>query len=208
MPVAAAIAVLHFDWAEQADGKGESGKEASPRPRNTGGGAGSAGSSGVSGSVRHRSRWGGAGRRTTSALPPGPRPTAGPRRPVLAGGAAARSGLCIVLRVWGFFLFGWGFFRCFRPAFALLPARRYAKVGVEVQKKKKTKRNLSKCIPSGPGASGGSVGSGACPVLLPALPGRPGPPRSRARGETPCPRSEGAWLTSGKHRGKGMRRFL
>ncbi|XP_068860121.1 uncharacterized protein [Aphelocoma coerulescens] len=65
MPVAEATTVLHLDWEEEEGGKGESGKEASPRPRNKGGGAGRGGSSGVSGCVRHRSDGaglGGAGR--------------------------------------------------------------------------------------------------------------------------------------------------
>lgn len=144
------------------------------------------GSSGISGCIRQRSGWGGAGGTGRQAAPPLP---AGPRRPGVPGGSRAATagwGCGFVVRVWGFFLLGWGFLGA---AGWLSPYCQLA--GVEVQKKKKNLEKNPKQNAAGPRRGVGSGGAlcSSRPLQAPrprAAPGRePGPPL-QGTGEKGC----------------------
>lgn len=134
----------------------------------------------ASGTGRDGAGLGGAGRpRSRRARTP----SAGPRRLGLPGGSRRRArllgavGLLLGFGV-SFCLVG-GFFRCFRLAFALLPARRCAEVGLEVQKKK---RKNPVRPPRGRGRAAGAWEAARAPCSCLRLPGRQGLPAS----EGPC----------------------
>lgn len=150
----------------------------------------------ASGTGRDGAGLGGAGRqRSRGARAPGCA-----QRPGLPGGSRMRGR---PLRAAGVF-FGFGasfslvrrFLRCFRLAVALVPARRCAAVGMEVQKKKNNQQKQTK--------SSRRRAAGAWEAArTPCSPGARGrrPPRA-VLGNRPCPRSAGAWLTLGRHREK------
>lgn len=79
----------------------------------------------------------------------------------------------------------------------------------EVEFRKNPKNPKQTPSAPGAGASGGSVRSSACPVLLPAAPGRQGPPlRGTVLGKRPLPEVGRSLAYLWKAQGKRSARFL